>query len=819
MRRYLCVVAALLTLAGTAGAHGLLIPEERTLPPLAMLNHKVVIAIDDQVALTRVEQTFRNHTDRQLEATYIFPVPKGASVNRFSMWVDGKETRGELVEAKKAAEIYTSIVRRTQDPGLLEYMGNNLLRMRVFPIPPKGDQKVALSFTCVAAREGDLVEYIYPLKTNGRATSTLEEFSITANIRSQHHVTNVYSPTHAISLKRNTDKEVSVSFDRNQGLLDKDFQLFYATGDKDVGLTALTHRPIANQNGYFSLLITPRVEIPKEYQVPRDLVLVLDTSGSMRGPKMEQARKALKYCLDNLGARDRFGLINFATTVNRYEDKLLEASAEQISRAKKWVEDLDATGGTAINDALASALELRSTDEGRSFTVVFFTDGQPTIGESDPDRILKNTIAHNTANTRIFTFGVGDDVNATLLDQLAEKTRALSTYVRPAEDIENKVSGLYGKISNPVLTNLKLTATNDVHFNEVYPADLPDLFHGSQLVILGRYSGSGPAAIKLTGRVGNQTKDFVYELTFPSKTGDEREFVEHLWARRKVGYMLDQIRANGEKKELVDEVVAQAKKYGITTPYTSYLIVPDGPVPVAGRPRGWEVDANTANSINPRQQFGGSIPPLPLREDPARVPPGLVTNAPVSSPEPVADFARRNQSKPGELEGKRGELAAKELSKASSGGGSADDKKVLKDAFEKQAAYQLALNAFRNRDAGAVQTGKLGVDLSIQMQNLRSQSRLEQTALRQAYGRSCLEIGGVWIDEGFDAKMATFVVKAQSDAYFQLLQRHPKLKEVFLLGNHLVWVTPSGTALVLDTSQGKDKLTDGEIDKLFIAKK
>src|SRR5215469_4011396 len=585
MRRALSVVAVLLCGTAAVHGHGLLVPEDKSLPPLAMLNHKVRITIDDQVSVTRVEQTFRNHTDRQLEATYIFPVPKGASVNRFTMWVNGKETKGELVEAQKARDIYTSIVRRTQDPGLLEYMGNNLLRLRVFPVPPKGDQKVSLSFTAVANKEGKLVEYVYPLKTNGKATSTLEEFAITATIKSEHNVTNVYSPTHSISLKRASDKEVAVTFDQNQGLLDKDFQLFYATGDKDVGLTALTHRPLSGDKGYFTLLITPRVEIPKAYQVPRDLVLVLDTSGSMRGVKMEQARKALKYCLDNLGSQDRFGLINFATTVNRYEDKLLPANEEQIAKAKKWVEELEATGGTAINDALASALELRNQDEGRTFTVVFFTDGQPTIGETDVNKILKNTMSKNTANTRIFTFGVGDDVNATMLDQLAERTRALSTYVRPAEDIENKVSGLYSKISNPVLTNLKLTATNDIKFSEVYPPELPDLFHGGQLVVLGRYSGKGPAAIKLSGQVGMESKEFVYELTFPDKTNDERGFVEHLWARRKVGYLLDQIRANGEKKELVQEVVTLAKKYGITTPYTSYLVVPDGPMPVVGDPR------------------------------------------------------------------------------------------------------------------------------------------------------------------------------------------------------------------------------------------
>jgi Ca-activated chloride channel family protein len=782
MRRCLSAVAVVLALASAARAHGLLIPEDRTLPPLAMLNHVVTISIDDQVALTRVEQTFRNHTDRPLEATYIFPVPKGASVNRFTMWVDGKETKGELIEAKKAAEIYASIVRRTQDPGLLEYLGTNLLRMRVFPVPAKGDQRVAVTYTSVADKEAKLVEYVYPLKTDGKATATLEKFSITATLKSEHNITNVYSPSHSITVQRKSDKELTVHFDRDQGLLDRDFQLFYATGDKDIGLTALTHRPISKDKGYFTLLVTPKFEIPKEHQVPRDMVLVLDTSGSMRGPKMDQARRALKYCLEHLGSRDRFGLINFATTVNRYEDKLIEVDDEQLTRAKKWVDDLDASGGTAINDALASALALRSMDEGRSFTVVFFTDGQPTIGESDPEKILKNTMALNTANTRIFTFGVGDDVNATMLDLLAEKTRALSSYVRPAEDIENKVSSLYGKMSNPVLTNLKLTTTNDVRLSEVYPVDLPDLFHGGQLIVMGRYSGSGPAAIKLTGKVGMETKEFVYELTFPDKTGDQREFVEHLWARRKVGYMLDQIRANGEKKELVDEVVALARKYGITTPYTSYLIVPDG-----------TVGAPTA-SATPAGLGGGNG----------------------RTPMPVAEFARLNQAKPGDLALNRGEFEQKWLEDGAKRG---KDGKKLQEALDKKGAYDDALRAFRARNQGAVQAGKLGVDLSCQMQNLRYQCQMERTALRQAYGRNCMEIGGVWIDEDFDAKMPTVVVKAQSNAYFQLLKQQPKMKEVLQLGNHLVWVTPNKTALVIDTTQGKEDLSDAEIDKLFVAMK
>src|SRR5262245_41390174 len=299
MRRLLPVLA-LLAVAGPVQARGLLIPTERKVPPLAMLSHHVTVAIEDQVAVTRVEQTFRNHTDRQLEATYVFPVPKGASVRKFAMWVGDKELPGELVEADKARQIYTSIVQRTQDPGLLEYMGNNLLRLRVFPIPPRGDQKITLSYTAVAEKENGMVEYVYPLKTDGKALQTLEKFSLRVDLKSQHTLTNIYSPTHAITLTRSGDHQATATFEKEQALLDRDFQLYYTAGGKDVGLTALTHRPVSGGPGYFLLLISPRAELSRSQQVPRDMVFVLDTSGSMRGKRMTQAQSALKYCLNNL---------------------------------------------------------------------------------------------------------------------------------------------------------------------------------------------------------------------------------------------------------------------------------------------------------------------------------------------------------------------------------------------------------------------------------------------------------------------------------------------------------------------------------------
>jgi Ca-activated chloride channel family protein len=828
-----------LAASGPARANGLLIPEDRKLPPLAMVHHRVTVAIEDQVAVTTVEQSFRNHTDRALEATYVFPVPRGASVDRFTMWVDGKETGGELLDAKKASQVYTDIVRRTQDPGILEYLGNDLMRMKVFPVPPKGDQKVKVSFKSVCQRDAGVVEYVYPLKTDGKSTRTLEDFSVRLTLKSQKPIQNVYSPTHAIQVKRNGDRAAEIVFERDQALLDKDFQLFYGVGDADIGLTPLLYKPVTAEDGYFMLLVSPQVEASK-VRVPRDLVLVLDTSSSMSELKMGQAKKALKYCLGQLQPGDRFGVIKFSTSVVKFRDQLVPADKDYLERANKWVDDLRASGGTAIWPALDDALGMRTNDAGRPFTVVFFTDGMPTVDETNPDKIVKNVAAKNSAQTRIFTFGVGDDVNAAMLDQLADTTRAVSTYVRPAEDIEAKVTSLYAKISHPVLTDVRIATGEGVKLHEIYPPKLPDLFHGTQLVVIGRYTGDGHTAVRLSGMVGHEKKEFVYEMTFPEKTvaTTGKDFVEPLWARRKVGYLLDQIRANGEQKELVQEVVALAKQYGIATPYTSYLVVPDGPMPVIpgttpgpGRPRPIPLPAPVPGSIS-GPAFGGGGMGGGVYARPA-APPALANGAD-GKPMKVDEFAKgvtkdnpadpkkkagdsnlaAGRNKETDKQEKEAEAALKQAPMGEAAGRVASE---LRRYQEQKRTYDRANDAFKGGRAG-YQTGQLGVDLSLASNNLRNQDRLALTANKQVQGRNCLEVGGVWIDDQFKADMPTLTVKAQSDAYFRILEKYPQVKDVYRLGNHLVWVTPSGTALVVDTTDGKEQLTDAEIDKLFVKK-
>lgn len=775
-------------------ARGFLIPEDKRVAPLILIKQIVDFKIEDQIAETMVEQVFYNHSDRPLEATYIFPVPKGASVNKFTMWVDGKETKGELLEADKAREIYTSIIRRIQDPGLLEYMENNLIKMRVFPVPANGNQRVAISYTSVVSKEGELMEFVFPLKGEVRPNQVANDFSLSGTIKSQHGIANIYSPTHDINTQRKSDKEVVLRLNKVGLSRDKDFQLFYSFSDKVVGMSMLTHRPAATEDGYFSLMINPSMKGTKAKIMPRDFVFVMDTSGSMRGPKMEQAKKALKYCINSLGENDRFSMLNFATTVSLFRDEFVSANEEFKNTGGKWIEALDSTGGTAIRDALLAALEIKGNDASRPFVIVFFTDGMPTIGETNPEKITRDVLSKIKTNTRIFTFGVGDDVNATMLDMLAEKTKAATTYVRPAEDIEIKSSAMVSKISNPVLVNLGLTFSPDIQVLDIYPTSLPDIFEGGQLMVFGKYKGKGGAVIKLRGDLANEKKEFVYEYNFPEKTSDSKSFVEQLWARRKVGFLLDQIRVNGEKGELVEEVTKIAKKYGITTPYTSYLVVPDYVSHPIHRP----------------------IPGHPVPKHPP-VPFGLMPLSGSGGNRKVLEFALENQSRPGQLA--EGRAAVAEKASEIAGVAGAPGAEQWKQAMDTKVALDRAKDALRRNDQKAVQGGKMGVDLSVQNQSFRDQTFVSETAIKQVSGRSMIEVGGVWIDEGFQKSMPTITIQAQSDAYFRLLEKKPQLRKLFSLGNYLIWVTPGNIALVIDTQDGKSAISDLEIEQIFAPNK
>ena len=548
-------------------------PRPHPFAPLDVNYVQVHTRITDQVAVTSVDQEFYNPNPARLEGTFVFPIPKGAHINKFTMEIDGKQVEAELLPAEKARRIYEDIVRKLRDPALLEYAGRDVFKVRIFPIEPNSKKRITLSYTELLKADDGLVSYVLPLNTEKFSAKPIRNVSVKVDLESKRPLKSIYSPSHSVEVKRHGATSASAGYEATDVQPDTDFALYFAPEKDEIGVNLLTHHR-SDEDGYFLLLASPGVDVKEKQVVMKDVVFVLDTSGSMAGKKLEQAKKALQFCVENLNDGDRFEIIRFSTEVEPLFDKLVKATEPNRAKANDFIKDLKPIGGTAIDDALRKALALRPGGEDRPFVVIFLTDGRPTIGTTDEDQIVANVKKENDARTRVFCFGIGTDVNTHLLDRITEDTRAVSQYVLPDEDLEVKVSNFFSKIKEPVLANPTLKFTGDIRATKLYPSPLPDLFKGEQLVLVGRYSGKGDAAVIVEGSVNGAARKFTYEVRFPDEAS-ENEFIPRLWATRRIGYLLDEIRLHGENAELRDEVTELARKYSIVTPYTAYLILED----------------------------------------------------------------------------------------------------------------------------------------------------------------------------------------------------------------------------------------------------
>ncbi len=540
------------------------------LVPLSVRNHQVTCDITDGVAVTRIDQTFYNPNARQVEGTYIFPLDDDIALTKFSMFVDGKEIQGEVLDRDKARGIYESIVAKMRDPALLEYVGTRMYKARIFPIPASGEVRVKLDYSQVLGIESGMVRYRYPLNTEKFSSTPLDQVSVLVNVESKTPIKSVFCPTHSMSVVRHSDRKASASYEARNVKPNQDLVLYYTLSDEDFGLALLAYRANTG-DGYFLARIAPRVALDAADVVPKDIAFVVDTSGSMAGDKIKQAQKSLNYCLSSLNPQDRFFLAAFSHESRVFAGGLQAASGGNVERARGFVEQLRAEGGTNINEALLDALKPRAHQQSdRPYLIVFLTDGQPTVGETQLEKILSNVKGANAHAVRLFVFGVGDDVNTHLLDRLAKENHGAREYIGSREDIEIKLSGFYRKVANPVLANLALS-WQGLGAYELFPRALPDLFAGGEVVVVGRYSGAGPVSIELQGDRRGTRERHVYEVNL-ARADTQHQFLPRLWALRKVGYLLDEIRLHGENKELVDTIVQLAIRHGIITPYTAYLV-------------------------------------------------------------------------------------------------------------------------------------------------------------------------------------------------------------------------------------------------------
>ncbi|RMD91696.1 MAG: VWA domain-containing protein [Calditrichaeota bacterium] len=576
-------------ISSSAHSQGFIIPDNAG--TLRLTKFRASIQVQENIAESSLEHEFYNPTRQQVQGVFYFPLPNGAQVTDFSMEAGGQRLQAELLDARDARKIYLDVVRKALDPALLEMVGKNAFKASIFPIPPGQSRTIRLQYSAVLPRDHNLVKLILPLrgelKVEGRVPPQPYPFggerpvfkhedafqktpflrSIDIHLKSRQNLGNIYSPSHRIDIHRKNAHEAEISFEESHSDAPMDFVLYYELHNSDMGLQEVVYRPDKTKPGYFALLISPKYEPNAAKILPKDILWVLDVSGSMAGKKINQARTALKQWIQQLNPGDRFNLITFSSQVKMLQPQWVEVKAGS-QPALAFIDAIQAKGGTNIHEALLKAFE--QAGKSANAMVVFITDGLPTVGVTQEGEILRDLQKVNTGQLRVFTFGLGYDVNTRLLDGIARLTHAFSDYISPDENLEEKVSSFYEKIRYPVLTHLKLDF-GGARVEDAYPVFLPDLFRGQQLIVFGRYPTAGKYRVTLSGEAQNQRKQYSHEVNFPAEQ-HENAFIAPLWASRKIGYLLDQMQLNGENKELRDEIISLSKEYGIVTPYTSYLI-------------------------------------------------------------------------------------------------------------------------------------------------------------------------------------------------------------------------------------------------------
>jgi len=533
--------------------------------------------LDGQVARVQVSQTFENTGSVPMEAAFMFPLPYDGAIDQLTLLVDGKEFQAKLLSKDEARRRYEEIVRKNQDPALLEWVGTGMFQTNVFPIPPGAKRTVTLRYSQLLRKSYGLTDFLFPLSTAKYTSHPVEKLNIRVHIEASEPIKNVYSATHKIDIERPDNKHAVAKFEAKDLVPGEDFRLFYDTGDETVAASVVSYRPDAKEDGYFLLLASPEVKADDHKPVAKTVVFVVDRSGSMSGAKIEQAKNAAKFVLNNLREGDLFNIVAYDSEIATFRPELEKFNDETRAAAVGFVDSLYAGGSTDIDGALKRALGMLQ-DSKRPSYMLFLTDGLPTSGETSEAAIVKHSENGNEARARVFAFGVGYDVNSRLLDKLARANFGLSQYVRPNEDIEASVSALYRKIGAPVMTNVQIaidveTANSGTKpVNRVYPKGEFDLFAGDQVVLVGRYHGSGKAKVKLSGKIGDETKSLDFPADLVAKSEDDTNaFVAKLWATRRVGEIIDELDLKGRNEELVKELVALATEHGIITPYTSFL--------------------------------------------------------------------------------------------------------------------------------------------------------------------------------------------------------------------------------------------------------
>lgn len=590
MKKLICAVVMMLLCYSSTFAVGALYArrplsnDEGT--PLWLKEYDATVTITDQIAVTHVDHVFKNESSRRLEGIFVFPLPNGAVVTELALWINGQRVVGDVMEKDTARAIYEGIVRRSIDPALLEYLGDNLFKVSVFPIEANGnamsERRIEITYAELLPYSDKRVPYTFFMKTANLSSKPVERASISGSITSKKKITSFACPSHksAIVLAQQDDFNATFVYGNENTHEESDLHVDFVFEEESFGLNHLVYNPdmknpmpydVSGDNGYFLLWVTPPNSYDESERLPKNVALVADVSSSMTGTRIVQLRKSLSAMVDMLTEKDAFSIVTFSSGVETFKSDMVKATAANREAAQAYIASLSEAGMTNYEDALRKALNSTFTDSTVN-VVVFFTDGKPTWPvETSPTRILTQVKDLNTKEVSIFTFGVGNDLDERFLESLALQNGGAYYAITSDGAITSILSGFMNRIAYPLLKDITINY-GSIDQYDVFPRPLPDLFAGTQLSVLGRFRTGGTSSIGVGATQAANEIAFGENLDF-SEAQENHPFVPRMWASAKIDYLLGEITLMGEQDELVNNVKELGKKYGIVTPYTSMLVI------------------------------------------------------------------------------------------------------------------------------------------------------------------------------------------------------------------------------------------------------
>jgi Ca-activated chloride channel family protein len=567
------LAAAVMTagLAPQSRGAGLLIADGGFGGVLELKEQDVRVTINNGMAVTKVTQVFHNTEKRQVEALYTFPVPKGASVANFSMWINGKEMVGEVLEKKRAREIYESYKQTRRDPGLLEQTDFKTFEMRIFPIGPDADQKVQITYYQELDVDHDWATYVYPLATSSRrelTSQTSGKFALGLEVKSPVPIVAMESPSHADAfvVAKHTENYYQASLETANGSLARDIVLAYQLSRPHTGVDLITSAR-DGEDGYFCLTVTAGEDLAKK-EDGMDYVFVLDVSGSMgQDGKLLLSKDSLGSFVNELGDKDRFEVMTFNVQPHLAFNELRAATAESKQQAVTFLATQQARGGTILNPALTTAYKYANAD--RPLNVVILSDG---LTEQEERRVLLELIRSRPRNVHVFCIGVGNDVNKPLLEQLAADSGGLAAFLSPEDNVGRQARAFRRKLTRPIASDLKIDF-GGLQVTDIEPKTVPNLYFGAPICIYGRYKGSGKTDVSIRGSVNGLEFKQAAKLVFPKDDLQNPE-IERMWAWKRIdGILKAADQAGARTPQAIDEVVRLGEGYSIVTEYTSFLVL------------------------------------------------------------------------------------------------------------------------------------------------------------------------------------------------------------------------------------------------------